>query len=82
MKSGQKLAECGNSGYSTDPHLHFQIQSSSTFAKVDKNYNKIDIAMGKKVKFNEIALKNVSDVKKCINYSPIKNDIVSNYENK
>ncbi len=26
VRGGQKVAECGNSGHSTQPHLHFQVQ--------------------------------------------------------
>jgi murein DD-endopeptidase MepM/ murein hydrolase activator NlpD len=28
---GEKLAECGNSGNSSEPHLHFQIQAGQSF---------------------------------------------------
>jgi hypothetical protein len=28
---GQVIAKCGNSGYSTEPHLHFQLQDSANF---------------------------------------------------
>lgn len=28
---GQKIAECGNSGHSTEPYLHFQIQDRPNF---------------------------------------------------
>ena len=31
VKQGQKLAKCGNSGTSTAPHLHFQLQSGKSF---------------------------------------------------
>jgi len=28
VEAGQKIAQCGNSGYSQEPHLHLQVQSS------------------------------------------------------
>lgn len=31
VKRGEKLAECGNSGNTSEPHLHFQIQLGKSF---------------------------------------------------
>ncbi len=31
VKRGQVIGKCGNSGHSTEPHLHFHIQDSSNF---------------------------------------------------
>lgn len=31
VKRGQHIADCGNSGNSSEPHLHFQIQNSRSF---------------------------------------------------
>ena len=72
VKSGDVLAHCGNSGYTTDPHLHFHVQDSSIFAKVDKRYNLIEIAKAKKVYFTKLKVNN----KLVDNYSPIRGDIV------
>ncbi len=31
VKQGQKLGECGNSGHSTEPHIHFHVQDHPNF---------------------------------------------------
>ena len=31
VRRGQKIGECGNSGHSTQPHLHFHVQDSRSF---------------------------------------------------
>ncbi|WMJ85645.1 M23 family metallopeptidase [Anaerocolumna sp. MB42-C2] len=31
VRSGQKIARCGNSGNSSEPHLHFQLQNGISF---------------------------------------------------
>ncbi len=38
VKSGQVLAQCGNSGRSPEPHLHFQIQSTPYIGSKTLNY--------------------------------------------
>jgi hypothetical protein len=74
VKAGDKLALCGNSGYTTDPHLHFHVQDSDVFAKADNDYRRIDVAKGKKVYFSKLKVgKNTK-----INYSPVKGNKVSN----
>jgi murein DD-endopeptidase MepM/ murein hydrolase activator NlpD len=77
VKSGHKLGECGNSGYSTDPHLHFHVQNSDVFAKMDKNYKKIDVAKGQKVFFDRVTLLNDENQRVMSGYSPVKGDVVS-----
>jgi len=47
VEAGQEIAECGNSGYSREPHLHLQVQSSpnvgaSTLPFHLLNYYKVD----------------------------------------
>jgi hypothetical protein len=76
VKTGDKLAECGNSGYTTDPHLHFHVQDSNIFAKVDDNYRRVDVANGKKIYFSKLRVG--KDIKE--NYSPVKGDKVSHPE--
>ncbi len=31
IKKGKKIGKCGNSGHSTEPHLHFQVQNHPNF---------------------------------------------------
>ena len=31
IKRGEKIAECGNSGNTSEPHLHFQVQLGKSF---------------------------------------------------
>jgi hypothetical protein len=77
VQVGDKLAECGNSGYTTDPHLHFHVQDSDVFARVDNNYKRVDVAKGKKIYFSK--LKVGEGAKE--NYSPVKGDKVSSMDN-
>jgi murein DD-endopeptidase MepM/ murein hydrolase activator NlpD len=61
---GQVLGLCGNSGNSTEPHLHFHIQ----------NMEDINIATGVKCYFDNILVNGESKT----DYSPIQKDKVSN----
>ena len=31
VRAGEKIGECGNSGHSTEPHLHFHVQDNPSF---------------------------------------------------
>jgi murein DD-endopeptidase MepM/ murein hydrolase activator NlpD len=73
---GQKLAACGNSGYTTDPHLHFHVQNSDVFAQMDADYQQHDVARGQKVVFDRLILKKPKDDTLKKNYSPVKGDVV------
>ncbi|WP_299157060.1 peptidoglycan DD-metalloendopeptidase family protein [uncultured Christiangramia sp.] len=64
VKKGEVLGLCGNSGNSSEPHLHFHIQ----------NVKNINVATGVKSYFEEIKVN--GEIKK--NYSPIKGDKISN----
>lgn len=78
VKIGQKLGECGNSGYSTDPHLHFHVQNSDVFAKMDKDYKQVNVAKGQKIYFERTKIEKNGKQKIVDNYSPVKGDIVGN----
>ena len=60
IKSGDLLGQCGNSGNSTEPHIHFHLQ----------NVEDMNIAVGAKCYFDQLKLNGVlkSD------YSPVKGD--------
>ena len=62
VKEGQVLGLCGNSGNSSEPHLHFHIQ----------NVEDINMATGAKAYFDRITVG--GELK--VDYSPIKGDIV------
>ena len=74
VKKGEKIAQCGNSGNTTDPHLHFQVQDSDVFARMDSNYVRHDVAEGVKVYFSSVKVNGTAKTK----YSPVKGDRVSN----
>lgn len=69
---GQKIRQRGNSGYSTDPNLHFHAQDSDVFARIDKNYNSVDVARGLKVEFQSKTVLKDNKPKVILNYSPVK----------
>lgn len=60
VKTGQLLGQCGNSGNSSEPHLHFHIQHTEDFNK----------AVGIKCYFDKVIVNNVEKT----DYSPVKNE--------
>jgi hypothetical protein len=64
VKVGDLIGRCGNSGNSSEPHLHFQIQSASGF----------DQGVALRPVFNTIMV----DGKAMTNHSPIKNERIAN----
>ena len=66
LKQGQYLGKCGNSGNSTQPHLHFHIQ----------NVEDMNSATGAKAYFDKIMVDGVYKA----DYSPIKDQRIQNQE--
>lgn len=64
VKQGQVLGLCGNSGNSSEPHLHFHIQ----------NVENMNVATGVKCYFDKI----IVNGQERTDYSPIKNDKIKN----
>lgn len=60
VKQGQQLGLCGNSGNSSEPHLHFHIQDDEDFYKT----------LGVKCYFDQLQVNGVSKS----DYSPVKGD--------
>jgi len=65
VKRGQIIGLCGNSGNSSEPHLHFHVQ----------NIPVIQEARGIKCYFAKLIIKGEKEPK--VNYSPVKDQIIS-----
>ena len=72
VEAGQKIGLCGNSGNSSEPHLHYHLQDSFIFARFDKAYQRQEIAKGIKVTFDNVLVNGIA--KK--SYSPVRGDRV------
>ncbi len=51
VEQGEKLAECGNSGHSTEPHIHFHVQNHPNFY----------LGMGLPIKFKKVKIDGVEE---------------------
>jgi len=67
VQAGQVLGLCGNSGNSSQPHLHYHLQNTPV----------IQDATGIKVFFEGTVIENARPRKNHIRYSPLREDIVS-----
>jgi len=90
VKEGERLGECGNSGQSFAPHLHYHLQDSILLDQYKVTYGDFDlrkapfptldiegyIARGIKVYFANIKLVNESEPRDL--YSPVRGDEVGN----
>lgn len=66
VTAGQPLGLCGNSGNSTEPHLHFHLQNTFVFAD----------ATGFAPHFQSVHLTRVGKTTNEADYSPVKGDLV------
>jgi hypothetical protein len=67
VKRGQLLGQCGNSGNSSEPHLHYHLQSSPV----------LQDGLGIKCVFQKVVLSKDGKAETRTNLSPIKGQIVS-----
>ncbi len=67
VKRGQLLGRCGNSGNSSEPHLHYHLQNSPIFQE----------ALGIKCVFRKVILTKDGHSETKTGYSPVKGDIIS-----
>ena len=65
---GQVLGLCGNSGNSSEPHIHYHLQNTPV----------IQDGTGIKCVFSNLLVSRDDKTRTEIMYSPIKNDIVKN----
>jgi murein DD-endopeptidase MepM/ murein hydrolase activator NlpD len=63
---GQLLGKCGNSGNSSEPHLHYHLQHSPIFQD----------ALGIKILFQKLAVTKHDQTEVKSNYSPVKGEII------
>ena len=68
VTKGQTLGLCGNSGNSSEAHLHFQVQNTPFFSD--------EASM--KVFFEKVTVKSGGKTETKSDYSPVKGEIVSN----
>lgn len=74
--AGQKIGECGNSGNSGEPHIHYHLQSSKVHSQYSGDEVK-PIAMSIKTFFTNIGLEKDDKIIIKPVYSPVKDDIIN-----
>ncbi len=67
VKRGQVLGQCGNSGNSSEPHIHYHVQHSPI----------LQDGLGIKCVFNKVLLTKDGKTELRANYSPVKGDIIA-----
>jgi len=67
VKRGQVLGQCGNSGNSSEPHIHYHLQHSPI----------LQDGLGIKCVFEKVTLTKDGKTEPRENYSPVKGDVIS-----
>ena len=67
VKRGQILGQCGNSGNSSEPHIHYHLQHSPV----------LQDGLGIKCVFDKVVVTKDSKTETRANYSPVKGDVIS-----
>ncbi|MSU58964.1 MAG: DUF3887 domain-containing protein [Pedosphaera sp.] len=67
VKRGQVLGLCGNSGNSSEPHIHYHLQNSAVTQD----------GLGIKCVFDKVAVTQDGKTESRVNFSPVKGDIIS-----
>lgn len=67
VKRGQLLGQCGNSGNSSEPHIHYHLQNSPV----------VQDGLGIKMLFQKMSVTKDGKAETKTNYSPVKGDIIS-----
>jgi hypothetical protein len=67
VKKGQIIGLCGNSGNSSEPHLHYHLQNTPI----------VQDGTGIKCYFEKVIVSDGGEKKAKMNYSPIKGDIIA-----
>jgi len=67
VKKGQIIGLCGNSGNSSEPHLHYHLQNTPV----------VQDGTGIKCYFEKVIVTDEGGKKEKMNYSPIKGDIIA-----
>lgn len=80
VKTGQKLSECGNSGNTSQPHLHYHLQNSDIFARFGKEYKREEVAKGLKAYFSNIEVQVNKNTEVKFLHSPVKGEVVRNID--
>lgn len=92
VQAGTKLGECGNSGTSFAPNLHYHLQNSDTLITYDCEYDDTDLSKGNfpakitsteyasgiKVRFSQVVVNGENREL----HSPERGELVSNQEAK
>ena len=67
VKRGQLLGKCGNSGNSSEPHLHYHLQNSPV----------LQDGLGIKCVFQKVVVTKNGKTETRTNFSPMKGEIIS-----